>query len=196
MIQVYLVGELGKEYGRIHKFDIKTARDIFDALSANFRGFRQRWMQYRRQGYEYYFMHGTKLMPKSDLLRPLKDYVVVVPRLRLADPVSMMAVFAAISAATAAVMTEMAIATFLTLTVAEWTTMAIMFAIGGVLALMAPSAKMPDGLGDVATVESATSSFYAGGDYRLSSGSPMPFGYGTMLVSGTNISTITTTIAT
>ena len=49
-------------------------------------------------------------------------------------------------------------------------------------------------LDDQESVESATSSFYAGGDFRLVSGSPMPFGYGTMLVSGSTISTITTTV--
>jgi predicted phage tail protein len=185
MIKVYLAGILGAEYGRKHEFNVNNTRDIIDALSANYTNFKSRLMELARQGYVYTVQHGAKLLGKDELSNILKDFVVITPRLALRSGL-VQTIIGAILITVGILLIETPFGPYLIAA-------GIAMIVGGVLALIAPGMKMPK-LDDQESVESATSSFYAGGDFRLVSGSPMPFGYGTMLVSGSTISTITTTV--
>jgi predicted phage tail protein len=198
MINVYLSGVLGKEFGRKHSFNVKSFREIVDALNANFSNFRIRLMQLMRSGYSYTIQHGAARLDPSAFNAELTDFVVISPKMIVNDPVTLSVAMSALAAAGAAIaeygLFAAATGAFLGMTTAVWIGLAVSFAIGGVLALLAPSMELPSGLGDVATIESATSSFYAGGDFKLVTGAPMPFGYGKMLVKGTVISTIIDTV--
>jgi predicted phage tail protein len=188
MIKVYLAGILGAEYGRKHVFNIRTTREIISALSANFTNFKSRIMELSRQGYVYTVQHGAKLLGKDELNHALNDFVVITPRL----VVNFDEVFQFL-AGIVLVGIGLFISPFAPTIGMALIGAGVSMIIGGVLALLAPGMKQPK-LDDQGTVDEAVSSFYAGGDFRMISGSPMPFGYGTMLVTGSILSTVISTV--
>jgi predicted phage tail protein len=48
---VKLYGHLGKEFGRVHKFDVRTPAEAISALCANFSGFKQHVLNHSEPGY-------------------------------------------------------------------------------------------------------------------------------------------------
>jgi predicted phage tail protein len=51
MTEVRLYGHLGREFGRIHHFDIETVAEVVSALDANFPGFRRYLVAHPDPGY-------------------------------------------------------------------------------------------------------------------------------------------------
>ncbi len=51
MMLVLLYGELGRRFGRVHRFDIRTPAEAVRALSANHKGFRAHLIAHSEPGY-------------------------------------------------------------------------------------------------------------------------------------------------
>lgn len=77
MITVKLYGHLGKKFGRIHRFDIKTPAEAIRALKANFSEFGQYLIEHSAPGYRIV----TDLGPRSveQLAEPGGKSIKIVP---------------------------------------------------------------------------------------------------------------------
>lgn len=60
MITVKLYGHLGKQFGRMHRFDIHTPAEAIRALRANFKGFAEALLQHNKPGYRILSAEGAR----------------------------------------------------------------------------------------------------------------------------------------
>ena len=71
MKRVVLRGELGKQFGRIHKFDLNTPAEAIRALCANFEGFQQALVTASERGVGYIVQVGKNAInPEEELHNP------------------------------------------------------------------------------------------------------------------------------
>ena len=66
MKRVVLRGELGKQFGRIHKFDLNTPAEAIRALCANFEGFQQALVTAGERGVGYIVQVGKAAIDEVD----------------------------------------------------------------------------------------------------------------------------------
>ena len=66
MKTVVLRGELGKKFGRLHKFDLNTPAEAIRALSANFEGFQRELTESGERGIGYMVQIGKDAMASLD----------------------------------------------------------------------------------------------------------------------------------
>lgn len=66
MKTVVLRGELGKKFGRLHKFDLNTPAEAIRALSANFEGFQRELTESGERGIGYMVQIGKDAMQSLD----------------------------------------------------------------------------------------------------------------------------------
>ena len=66
MKRVVLRGELGKQFGRIHKFDLNTPAEAIRALCANFEGFQQALVTASERGVGYIVQVGKAAIDEVD----------------------------------------------------------------------------------------------------------------------------------
>ena len=66
MKRVVLRGELGKQFGRIHKFDLNTPAEAIRALCANFEGFQQALVTASERGIGYIVQVGKAAIDEVD----------------------------------------------------------------------------------------------------------------------------------
>ena len=66
MKRVVLRGELGKQFGRIHKFDLNTPAEAIRALCANFEGFQQALVTAGERGIGYIVQVGKAAIDEVD----------------------------------------------------------------------------------------------------------------------------------
>ena len=66
MKRVVLRGELGKQFGRIHKFDLTTPAEAIRALCANFEGFQQALVTASERGIGYIVQVGKAAIDEVD----------------------------------------------------------------------------------------------------------------------------------
>ena len=66
MKRVVLRGELGKQFGRIHKFDLTTPAEAIRALCANFEGFQQALVTAGERGIGYIVQVGKAAIDEVD----------------------------------------------------------------------------------------------------------------------------------
>ena len=66
MKRVVLRGELGKQFGRIHKFDLTTPAEAIRALCANFEGFQQALVTASERGVGYIVQVGKVAIEELD----------------------------------------------------------------------------------------------------------------------------------
>jgi len=71
MKRVVLRGELGKQFGRIHEFDLNTPAEAIRALCANFEGFQQALISSAERGVGYMVQVGKDaIKPEEELHNP------------------------------------------------------------------------------------------------------------------------------
>ena len=71
MKRVVLRGELGKQFGRIHNFDLNTPAEAVRALCANFDGFQQALIDSAERGIGYLVQVGKEVIdPEQELHNP------------------------------------------------------------------------------------------------------------------------------
>ena len=75
MKRVVLRGELGKQFGRIHKFDLNTPAEAIRALCANFEGFQQALVDSAERGIGYMVQVGKEVIyPELELHNPTGQF--------------------------------------------------------------------------------------------------------------------------
>jgi len=75
MKRVVLRGELGKQFGRIHKFDLNTPAEAIRALCANFEGFQQALIGSAERGIGYMVQVGKEVIyPELELHNPTGQF--------------------------------------------------------------------------------------------------------------------------
>ena len=75
MKRVVLRGELGKQFGRIHKFDLTTPAEAIRALCANFEGFQQALVTAGERGVGYIVQVGKNAInPEEELHNPTSKF--------------------------------------------------------------------------------------------------------------------------
>jgi predicted phage tail protein len=66
MKKVVLRGELGKQFGRVHHFDLNTPAEAIRALCANFEGFQQALVTAAERGVGYIVQVGKSAIEELD----------------------------------------------------------------------------------------------------------------------------------
>ena len=75
MKRVVLRGELGKQFGRIHEFDLNTPAEAIRALCANFEGFQQALISSAERGIGYMVQVGKDVInPEQELHNPTGQF--------------------------------------------------------------------------------------------------------------------------
>ena len=75
MKKVVLRGELGKQFGRVHHFDLNTPAEAIRALCANFEGFQQALVSSAERGVGYMVQVGKDaIKPEEELHNPTGQF--------------------------------------------------------------------------------------------------------------------------
>lgn len=77
MITVLLYGHLRRQFGKFHRFDIRTPAEAIAALSANFPGFREYVLRHSEPGYK--VVVGRECRDETTLTHPADDVIRIVP---------------------------------------------------------------------------------------------------------------------
>lgn len=90
MIQLHLHGILGHKYGKLHKFAVKSPKDIINAMEANFPEFRKDLKDLALQNVHYTFVCDNKWLKGNSLLesKVKNSKVDMVPSVLGSGPVT------------------------------------------------------------------------------------------------------------
>lgn len=195
MKTVLLLGELGKQYGRKHRFDVKNAAEAVRALAANFPGF-DRWMiDSTDRGVGYKVTVGKAALPSVEHLHDPcgeNETIKITPVLMGAKSgiVPILIGTALIAAAFVTGGASIAATGFLAggLTTTFWGGIAVgigtSLILGGVAQMLAPQPKTIENK----PVSNNPSYAFDGPVNVTSQGVPVPIGYGRMIVGSVVIS--------
>lgn len=79
MKTIKLYGHLGKKFGKIHKYSVRTPAEAIRALCANFPEFKQHLLQYNSPGYHVLSGIEDCVEPKEKLHYPVTDTIKIIP---------------------------------------------------------------------------------------------------------------------
>ncbi len=183
MREVKLYGELGRRFGRLHRFDVATPAEAIRALCANFKGFEQALDAYRPG---FHVLVGQRdaaasddaLQDPFDRTAPIK----IIPAFAGAKSGWMSIILGAALIAAAFFMPAAigGLSLFGTTTVASLAgTIGFGLALGGVAQLLSPTPSSPT---NAENGESRNSYVFNGAVNVTTQGGPVPVGYGRMIV--------------
>ncbi len=177
---VILHGQLGKKFGRVHRFAISSTGEAVRALCANFPEFRSWLMSSSDRGIAYKVFVGKAQQTKEQL----RDPVGATETIRFA-PVIMGAksggVMSFIEGAVLVVAGAFLSETPLGVPMME---MGAAMMLGGVVQMLSPQPKTPR----QDTTQNGASYSFAGPVNVTAQGAPVPLGYGRMIVGSVVIS--------
>ena len=83
MRTIRLYGELGKKYGRVHKFDVKSVGEAVRALCANFKSFKQHLVDSGKREVGYEIWDGKRNVEQTDesIHQHCSDDIKIIPRI-------------------------------------------------------------------------------------------------------------------
>lgn len=181
MRTVRLVGELGKKFGEVHRFDVKTPAEAVRALSVNFKGFREELMTSEERNVGYKVITGDEELEENQLHDPAGKEIVFVPVVMGAGAVARIIVGAVLIVAGAVM-----IATGVGAGAAPYLISAgAGLVLGGVVQLLSPVPKAPKA---PEKPENTPSYVFNGPVNTTAQGHPVPVGYGRLRVGGALIS--------
>lgn len=195
MKTILLLGELGKKFGRKHRFDVKSPAEAIRALIANFKGLEAHLMGSDPAKVRYRVIVGNATLPDETRLHdPVgeEETIRFVPVFVGAGGGGVLQTIVGavlIIAGTVAwfVPGGQAVAPYL------WTMGAAMM-IGGVVQMLSPVPKTPTGVTADSTQTTNNPSYAFNGPVNVSAqGAPVPIGYGKMIVGSCVISAGITT---
>lgn len=192
MKTVILNGQLGKLFGKRHKFDVKTAAEAVRALVANFPDFERHMMQTEGVGYRVK-LHKEPLQELEQLHHPVGNTITITPVVSgagrgglgqiLLGAVIIGAAFATGGAFLVGAVGPTGIGTTFLGSIAVGIGTSLM--LGGVASMLAPKPKtMEPGN----RPENKPSYAFNGPVNTTAQGNPVPIGYGRMIVGGAVIS--------
>ena len=82
LTQVRLYGHLGREFGRVHNYDIETAAEVVSALNANHPGFRHHLLQHAEPGYRVLVNDEPQTAERLALVVGVPSVIKIVPVIR------------------------------------------------------------------------------------------------------------------
>lgn len=194
--EVHLGGQLGKRFGRHHKFDIATPAEALRALEANHPGFMNEVVRLGEQGYGYRVLHGKSFKLGIDdgkeLLQPCSGAIRIQPEIMGSKRGGIGQILMAVVLVAAAVYTGGLAAVgptqlfgmSATTVSSSLMSAGIAMAVGGVIQLLSPQqgASTPD------EDKSNPSYVFDGAVNTMAQGHPVPVGYGEMIVGSAVIS--------
>ena len=81
MITIKLYGHLGKQYGRLHNYAVRSPIEAIKALEANYKGFKQALLNEATAGYKI-IVDGQDRSYKEELAYPADTEIKIVPILK------------------------------------------------------------------------------------------------------------------
>lgn len=186
MTKVKLLGELGKKFGRVHRFKISSPAEAVRALCANFPEFRRFLLASESDGI------GYKVLVGKDEIEPVRELhtphgiqsVSIVPVIAGSGPVGRIIAGAVLVAASVLVPAggiALGIGA-LAITGSAVAAAGFALALGGVAQLLSPSPK------ETGPVENEPSYLFNGPVNTSVQGRPVSVGYGRMIVGSAVIS--------
>lgn len=79
MKEIRLYGHLGKRFGRVHKFDVRTTAEAIAALKSNFAGFAHAVLSFRGAGYKIVATKDKRGITAEELRLPCLEIIKIVP---------------------------------------------------------------------------------------------------------------------
>lgn len=178
MRSVYLLGSLGEQFGRNHKFDIKSAPEALRALQANNPSFQKTLMESAEKGVGYKVLVGTDWVTEDqELLEPLgaKNSIMIVPVIQGSGGVAKIFTGAALIGLSFA---------FNPITAGYFMAIGVGLALSGVTQLLTP---LP-AFGANEAADNKPSYIFSGPVNTNSQGQCIPLGYGIAIVGSAVVS--------
>lgn len=185
MRTITLHGELAKEFGRTHKFDVQSAAESVRALCANFPKFRSRLLTAQTRGVAYRVISDNEIIGREELRHPFSREIEFVPMILGASTSSGKIVVGAVLIAAAVVIgvgtggTAGAVSGVLL-------NVGVGFIAGGILQAITPVPHSPDAPSE--DDKSTPSYLFNGPVNTTAQRQPVPIGYGRLLVGSAEIS--------
>lgn len=196
MKTVKLLGELGKNFGKEFKLDIKNPAEAVRALCVNFPDFERHLIESEKRGVAYKVMVGKASIKLNDLMNPSgKDEIKFVPVIQGAGGdagkiiLGAALITAAIMMPTSIIAIEAALATGISVTTMASYTFAVgaMLALSGAAGILTPKQDAsPQDLNN--SPDNKPSYTFNGAVNTSAQGYPVPVGYGRMIVGSAVIS--------
>jgi len=180
MKSVVLLGALGEEFGRNHRFDVKSLPEAIRALNANFPKFQNSLMISSDKGVGYRVMLGESWVVDDDeLLEPLgnRDSIMIVPAIVGSSGVAKIFLGAALIGVSF-------IPGVGPITAGYFLATGIGLGLSGVVQLLTPLPQF----GAYESADNKPSYIFTGAVNTNSQGQPIPIGYGTCIVGSAVVS--------
>ena len=189
MKTIKLLGELGKKFGKLHRFDVNSPAEAIRALCANFKGFEAHLMNSDPEVVRYQVVVGKETVPNENHLHdPIggADVIKFVPVL-----VGAKGGGGLIQTIVGAVLIVVGFALSFTPFAAASPylyAMGVSMMIGGVAQMLTPSRSPTMGSTSYEEAENNPSYTFDGPINTEAQGHPVPIGYGRMIVGSAVIS--------
>lgn len=175
---VRLYGELGKRYGRTHRFDVRTPAEALRALSANFPGFKKYVAEAHTSGVGFRVVNGgADLESVDEVHHPASGELKIVPEIIGSGATARILVGVALIAAS--------FIPFFAVASPYMMSVGISLVLGGVIELLSPMPRAPE---PPERPENLPSYTFNGPVNTTQQGQPVPVGYGRLIVGGAVIS--------
>lgn len=174
MRTVRLSGELGRKFGRVHKFDIKTPAEAIRALCANFPEFEMELRESHKKNVGYKVFNGRyQLEHIEEIKDPATKEIRIVPVVMGSNATTR--IFIGVALIAVGVVTQQ-----------PWIISAgVGLTLGGVVELLSPVPKIKE---PEERPENKPSYLFNGPVNTTAQGHPVPIGYGRLRVGGGLIS--------
>jgi predicted phage tail protein len=182
---VRLSGELGKKFGRLHRFAVGSAAEAVRALCANFPAFKSELLSSDERGVGYRVIVDRHDIGQDELAFPIGATadIRIVPVVRGAKNGGVWQIIAGVVIVAAAVITQQyeLLGSYSALAGSVGVGVGLSLTLGGISQLLAPSQKKDNS-------KNAASYTFGGPINTADQGLPVPFGYGEMIVGSAVIS--------
>ena len=179
MREVRLYGELGRRFGRVHRFAVSNAAEAVRALRANFPTFEREFLQVAER---YRIIVGRKRLSEGEELRDPsgeKDVIRIIPWVQGAKRGGVFQTILGI----------VVLAVGLYFGNPYLTQLGTALILGGVAQMLTPTPKLAAGT----SAEEKRSAVFTGPANTVAQGNPVPVGYGCMIIGSSVISAGLTT---
>lgn len=198
MKTIYLLGELGKKFGRKHRLDVKTPAEAVRAFVANFPDFERYMIESGDRGVGYQVLAGaTPIGNYDDIHNPTSDRESIrfIPTLTGAGGNGITSVLLGVALIAASFIPGLNVAVWSTAAgvagAATYASVAfgigVSLALGGLAQMLTPTPKASS-INTSPTAENAPSYAFNGPVNVTAQGNPVPIGYGRMIVGSAVIS--------
>lgn len=185
MLTVNLLGELGKRFGRRHRFDVRSPAEAVRALCANFPDFMQFVLTSTERHVGYRVLSGRDEIGVDELHHPASRQITIAPVILGASGLSKVIIGAVIlymAFQTGGVSLGAQGLTYASLGGQVAFAVGVSLVLGGVSQLLAPAPDAPP------PNDAAASFVFDGPVNTQAQGNPVPVGYGRLIVGSAVIS--------